>query len=253
VKITFLGTGTSQGVPLIGCNCRVCQSTDPYDRRLRSSLWIQTDTTSVIIDTGPDFRYQALRSKIDKVDAVLFTHGHKDHVAGLDDIRAYNYWQKGPIDIYANEGTLEILYREFQYVFSGHAYPGIPQLNTHQIDETPFQIGDLHITPIKVMHYKMEVFGYRINDFTYITDANFIDTLEIDKIVGSKIVVLNALRKEKHISHFTLEEAIATAELIQAPQTYLTHISHQLGIHKEVTWELQEGIALAYDGLIIDM
>lgn len=253
MKVTFLGTGTSQGVPFIGCSCLVCTSKDNYDKRLRSSIWVRSASTSIIIDTGPDFRQQALINQIDKVDAVLYTHGHKDHVAGLDDIRAFNYWQKGPIDIYGNGHTLETLHREFQYVFSGTPYPGIPQLNTHLIDDETFTIGDLTITPIKVLHYKMEVLGFRINDFTYITDANFIESSEIDKIIGSKVVVLNALRKEKHISHFTLEEAIAIAELIQAPQTYLTHISHQLGLHKEVTWELQEGIALAYDQLTLDI
>ncbi len=253
VKITFLGTGTSQGVPLIGCTCQVCVSTDPFDHRLRCALWIRTDTTSIIIDTGPDFRYQALRAKIDRVDAVLFTHGHKDHVAGLDDIRAFNYWQQSAIDIYANECTSEVLHREFQYVFNDDKYPGIPQLDLHIINETPLIIGDLEIIPIKVMHYKMEVYGYRIGKFTYITDANYIDPNELKKIFGTEILVLNALRREKHISHFTLEEAIQLSEQINAPQTYFTHISHQLGLHKEVTWELQEGISLAYDGLTIEV
>ncbi len=250
LKVTFLGTGTSQGVPVIACNCNICCSTNKKDNRLRSSILIESNTTSIIVDTGPDFRYQMLREQINKVDAVVFTHGHKDHVAGMDDIRAYNYFMQKPMQIYATEETQEVLKREFEYVFNNKSYPGIPQIELNTINaQDNFTIGDITITPIKVMHYKMEVLGFRINDFTYITDANYIDEQEIEKIKGSKALVLNALRKEKHISHFTLDEAIEMAQKVGADTTYFTHISHQLGLHDEISKALPESILLAYDGL----
>lgn len=251
LKVTFLGTGTSQGVPMIGCKCEVCTSIDPRDNRLRSAIWIRTENTSIVIDTGPDFRYQALRAGIDRIDAVVYTHGHKDHVAGLDDIRAYNYWQKSAIDIYATDPTWEVLKREFQYVFADFKYPGIPELNEHVITGNPFTIGDITLIPIRVLHYKMEVYGFRIGDFTYITDANYIDEDELSKIIGTKVLVLNALRRELHISHFTLEQAITIAQSVDAEQTYFTHMSHQLGLHTNINEELPSNISLAYDGLNI--
>lgn len=249
ITVTFLGTGTSQGVPFIGCPCPVCTSKDKKDQRLRSSIWIKSDTTSVIIDTGPDFRYQMLRAKVKEIDGVVYTHGHKDHVAGLDDIRAYNYWQQKGIDLYTDELTREVLTREFQYVFNGVQYPGIPVLELHTIGEHMFTIGDLAFQPIRVMHYKLPVLGFRIGNFTYITDANFIPVEEMNKIAGSNIVVLNALRHEPHISHFTLAEAIQQARETGAGEIYFTHISHQLGLHQEVTADLPPGMHLAYDGL----
>lgn len=249
MDITFLGTGTSQGVPMIGCDCEVCQSTDPKDNRLRSSVWVKNEKTSLVIDTGPDFRYQMLRAGVRELDALIFTHGHKDHTAGLDDVRAYNYWSKKDIDIYANLDTESVIRREFEYAFSGVQYPGLPQLTMHTLHGDDFTVGNLIIKTIKTLHYKLEVYGYRIGDFTYITDANFISPEEIEKIKGSKIVVLNALRKEKHISHFNLEEAIALAQEIGAEKTYFTHISHQLGKHAEVEKTLPNGIHLAYDQL----
>lgn len=249
MNITFLGTGTSQGVPMIGCGCEVCTSDNPKDNRLRSAVWLQNEDTSVVIDSGPDFRYQMLRAKVQTLDGIVFTHGHKDHVAGLDDVRAYNYWTQKDIDIFANPDTEEILRREFQYAFSNIQYPGLPQLNIHSLTGQDFSVGSMDFRTIKVLHYKLEVFGYRIGDFTYITDANYIAPEEMEKIRGSKILVLNALRHEKHISHFTLNEAIDIAREIGAEQTYFTHISHQLGLHEEINASLPQGMFLAYDGL----
>lgn len=249
ITITFLGTGTSSGVPMIGCNCEVCTSKNPKDNRLRSSILVQSATTTFVIDTTPDFRYQMLRTNTKKLDAVLFTHPHKDHVAGLDDIRAYNYFQEKPMDVYANALTQETLLNDFHYAFAEKKYPGLPRIELHTIDETPFIIGDIAITPIKVWHMKMMVLGFRMGNFTYITDANKIDEAEKDKIKGSKILVLNALRKEKHLSHFTLDEAVEIANELGAQQTYFTHISHQLGLHNTINAELPSHIQLAYDGL----
>lgn len=254
MKVTFLGTGTSQGVPLIGCTCPVCQSTDNKNKRLRTSVWVQSGKTSVVIDTGPDFRYQMLRAAVPRIDALVFTHGHKDHVAGLDDVRAYNYWQKESINLFVNEQTEEVLRREFQYVFNGVQYPGLPRLNINSIEEVmDFHVGELLFQPIKVMHYKLEVYGYRIGDFCYITDANYIAPEEMEKIKGCKVLVISALRKEKHISHFSLEEAIEIARISGAAETYLTHISHQMGLAEIVEAELPENIHLAYDELTIEI
>ncbi|TKB97930.1 MBL fold metallo-hydrolase [Pedobacter cryophilus] len=248
MKVTFLGTGTSQGVPVIACNCEVCTSVNQKDKRLRSSILIESANKTVVIDTGPDFRYQMLRANVQKLDAVVFTHQHKDHIAGLDDIRAFNYKQKAVMDIYATLAVQESLKREFYYVFSDFKYPGIPQIDMHEIHSEPFSVGDIELTPIEVMHFKMPVLGFRINDFTYITDAKTISESEIEKIKGSKTLVINALQKEKHISHFTLEEAIAFAQMINAETTYFTHISHKLGKHEDVAAYLPKGIQLAYDG-----
>ena len=249
LTITFLGTGTSSGVPMIGCDCEVCTSTDPNDNRLRSSVLIQSQQTSLVVDTTPDFRYQMLRINNRRLDAVVYTHPHKDHLAGLDDIRAYNYFTKKPMDIYANTLTEEALRRDYYYAFSDTRYPGVPELNLITIDEHPFFVGDIPVLPIEVWHYKMPVFGFRFGDFTYITDANRIEASEKEKIRGSKILVLNALRKENHLSHFTLDEAVALAQELAVPQVYFTHISHQLGLHQQINKELPSHIQLAYDGL----
>ena len=249
LTITFLGTGTSSGVPMIACGCVVCTSSDPKDNRLRSSILVQSATTSFVVDTTPDFRQQMLRINNRKLDAVLFTHPHKDHIAGLDDIRAYNYFQQKPMDVYANSLTTEALIREFAYAFSEKKYPGVPEINLVTIDESPFVIGDIPVTPIVAWHYKMPVFGFRFGNFTYITDANRIDENERQKITGSEVMVLNALRKEPHVSHFTLDEAIQVVGELKVPQAYFTHVSHQLGKHEDINDELPLHIRLAYDGL----
>lgn len=251
LHITFLGTGTSSGVPMIACNCEVCTSANPYDNRLRSSILVQSAQTTLVIDTTPDFRFQMLRESVKKLDSVLFTHPHKDHIAGLDDIRAYNFFQQQPINIFANEMTIKALHREFHYIFADFKYPGIPDVIINPIESNTFWVGDIPITPIKVYHLNMPVLGFRMGDFTYITDANKIEKGELEKIKGSKILVINALRKKPHISHFNLEEACELIKNINIPTGYLTHISHQMGLHEEVSKELPEGIHLAYDGLKI--
>ena len=253
IKITFLGTGTSSGVPMIGCDCAVCTSGDPKDNRLRSSILVNTPGFTFVIDTTPDFRYQMLRTKTKTLNAVVFTHAHKDHIAGLDDVRAFNYLMKKPMNVYASARTNEALKKDFYYAFGENKYPGVPELILHTIDETPFAIGNTLMEPILVWHHKMEVYGFRFNDFTYITDANKIDEDQKKKIIGSKVLVLNALRREPHISHFTLSEAIALAEELNIPEVYFTHISHQLGLHKDVEAELPPHIHLAYDGLEINI
>lgn len=254
VRVTFLGTGTSQGIPLIACKCIVCTSDDPLNKRLRSSVKIEADGKVIVIDSGPDFRQQMLRSGTERLDALIFTHEHKDHIAGMDDIRAFNYIHKQAIEVYASEQVQHALRREFHYIFTDFKYPGIPEINLHTIsNDNVFKVGSLSVTPVEVMHYKLPVLGFRVGDFTYITDANYITEVEKMKIRGSKVLVLNALRKEKHISHYTLDEAIALVKELEIPEAYFTHISHQLGLHHLVESGLPEGIHLAYDGLEIDV
>ena len=253
LTITFLGTGTSSGVPMIACDCEVCRSADKKDNRLRSSIMVQSATTTIIVDTTPDFRFQMLREGVKKIDAVLFTHPHKDHVAGLDDIKAFNYFQQKAIDVYANKLTQTALKSEFHYIFASHKYPGVPDVVLHDIPEMEFTIGDIPVIPIKTWHLHMPVIGFRFGDFTYITDANRIDEKEKRKIKGSKILVLNALRAKKHISHFTLQEAIDIATELKIPQAYFTHISHQLGLHDTVSKTLPATCSLAYDGLQLNV
>lgn len=234
---------------MIACGCNVCISTDTKDKRLRSSILVQSPATTIVIDTTPDFRYQMLRAKVKKLDAVLFTHPHKDHIAGLDDIRAFNYLQQQPMQVFANQMTIDGLMREFAYAFADKKYPGVPELELNSITEEPFYIGDIPVIPILVWHLKMPVYGFRFGEFTYITDANRIDDAQKQKITGSRAVVLNALRKEPHISHFSLSEAIHLADELNIPQAYFTHISHQLGRHADIENELPRGRHLAYDGL----
>lgn len=252
IKITFLGTGTSSGVPMIACDCEVCTSTNTKDNRLRSSIMVQTKETTIVVDTTPDFRYQMLRLGVKKVDAIIFTHPHKDHIAGLDDVRAFNFFTKKPMEVYANYLTEEALRRDYYYAFSDTKYPGVPEINLHTITQETFSINDLFIQPILVWHLKMPVFGFRFGSFTYITDANKIEAEEKEKIKGSKAIVLNALRKEAHISHFTLQEAVNLVQELKIPEAYFTHISHQLGLHTEIETELPPGIHLGYDGLVLE-
>ncbi|HMN33548.1 MAG: MBL fold metallo-hydrolase [Chitinophagaceae bacterium] len=254
MKITFLGTGTSQGVPVIACHCAICKSPNPKDKRLRTSILIQTDKTTIAIDSGPDFRQQMLRSQVEKLDAIIYTHGHKDHVAGLDDVRAYNHLQNNAMNIYADLQTQNNIKKEFSYIFENQHYPGVPKVNIHTIKPNmKFQINEIEFETIDVLHYKLPVLGFRFNDFTYITDANYISEKELQKISHSKYLVLNALRHEPHISHFSLSEAIEIANKVQAKQTYFTHISHQLGLHDEVEKNLPKNMKLAYDLLSLEI
>jgi phosphoribosyl 1,2-cyclic phosphate phosphodiesterase len=234
---------------MIGCGCEVCSSTDPHDKRLRSSVLVESAQTKLVVDTTPDFRYQMLRTQTKQLDGVVFTHPHKDHIAGLDDIRAFNFFSKKAMNIYANTMTGDAIKREFHYAFGESKYPGVPELNMITIDTAPFIVGDIKVQPIQVMHHKMPVLGFRFGDFTYITDANHIDTPEKEKIKGSKVLVLNALRKENHVSHFTLSDAVALANELAVPEVYFTHISHQLGKHEDINRELPAHIRLSHDGL----
>lgn len=251
--ITFLGTGTSQGVPLIACPCAVCTSADARDARLRSSVMITYDHKNYVIDTGPDFRQQMLRENVKSIEAIVFTHEHKDHIAGLDDVRAYNFINNWRAQVYCTEQVSEALKREFSYAFSDKKYPGVPEIDLNIIDDRPFTISHVEFIPIQVYHLRLPVFGFRIGNFAYITDANVIPEDEFEKLKGLDVLVLNALRREKHPSHFTLEEAIAIAGRIGAKQTWFTHISHQLGKHEEVEAELPDNIFIAYDGLKLEV
>jgi phosphoribosyl 1,2-cyclic phosphate phosphodiesterase len=251
--VTFLGTGTSQGVPVIACECEVCRSLDFRDKRLRVSVHLQIGDKSLVIDSGPDFRQQVLRERIRTLDALLFTHEHKDHTAGMDDIRAFNFFQGKAMPVYGRPTVLEQLKREFAYVFSGPQYPGIPQVQLQPIHNEPFVVEGIEVIPVEVMHYRLPVYGFRIGDFSYITDANAIAEGELEKIKGSRVIVLNALRREPHISHFTLDQAVELLRELQPEKGFLTHISHQMGRHAEVDQLLPPNVHLAFDGLKIEL
>ena len=253
MKITFLGTGTSQGVPIICCECAVCRSQNSKDKRLRSSILIESDNAKVVIDSGPDFRQQMLRIGIKTLDAVVFTHEHKDHIAGLDEVKAFNYFNKMRMPVYASPRVLEALKREFAYIFAEDKYPGIPEIDVFTVTDETIKIKDIELLPIDVIHYRLPVKAYRIKDFTYITDANYISEEEKEKIKGSKIIVVNALRREEHVSHFTFQQAIDLMQELKPEKAYFTHISHQLGLHDEVSKELPSFIELASDGLEIEI
>jgi phosphoribosyl 1,2-cyclic phosphate phosphodiesterase len=251
--VTFLGTGTSQGVPVIACDCEVCRSLDFRDKRLRVSVHLQIGSKSLIIDSGPDFRQQVLRERIKTLDALLFTHEHKDHTAGMDDIRAFNFRQGKAMPLFARPTVIEQLKQEFAYIFTEHHYPGIPRVELNPISNNAFYFEDIKVIPVEVLHYRLPVYGFRIGDFTYITDANFIAEEELEKVRGSRVIVLNALRQESHISHFTLQQALDLIARLQPEQAYLTHISHQMGRHAEVDKLLPSNVHIAYDGLKIEL
>ncbi len=252
MELIFLGTGTSQGVPVIACNCNICCSKNPKDQRLRTSVLIRDEHQTIVIDSGPDFRQQLLREEVQSLDAVLFTHEHKDHIAGLDDIRAFNYRYDKAMNVYCTDAVETALRREFNYVFENQHYPGVPKINLHSITKEPFKIGSWNIIPLPVMHLNLPVLGFRIGHLSYVTDANFMSSETKDKIRGSQILILNALRNEKHPSHFTLDEAIDLANELEVPEVYFTHISHQLGLHDDVQSKLPPHMHLAYDGLTLN-
>lgn len=253
VKLTFLGTGTSQGVPVVACQCPVCQSTDPKDKRLRSSAMIEADGQCLVIDAGPDFRQQMLRQNVRHLNGILLTHEHVDHIFGLDDIRAFNWVQKQPTDIYAEERVQVAIRRIFDYVFATYRYPGIPQMHLHLIENKPFHIGNLEIIPIRGFHYKLPVFGFRFGNMAYVTDVNRLDAEEKEKLRGLDVLVINALRKEDHISHYSLPQALELIAEIKPGKAYLTHLSHQMGFHTQIQNELPENVFLAYDGLTLEI
>ena len=251
MKLTFLGTGTSQGVPVVACQCAVCLSDNPKDKRLRASVMIEDEDLRLVIDAGPDFRQQMLMHQVRHLNGILLTHEHTDHIFGLDDIRAFNWVQGQPTDIYAEERVQIAIRRIFDYVFAPYTYPGIPQMHLHLIENKPFRIGELEILPIRGFHYKLPVFGFRFRKIAYVTDVNRLEEAEINKLRGLDVLVLNALRKEDHISHYNLSQAIEIISEVKPAKAYLTHMSHQMGFHDEVQKELPENVFLAYDGLMV--
>ena len=253
MKITFLGTGTSQGVPVIGCRCEVCQSLDFRNKRLRTSIHVEISGQSFVVDTGPDFRQQMLRENVDHLDAVLFTHAHRDHTAGLDDVRAYNFMQNSDMPVYGRQEVLDQLKMEFAYAFAKDAYPGLPRITLNQIDERPFEVNGVPVTPLPVLHLRLPVLGFRFGNFSYITDANIIPEETMDRLKGTEVLVLNALQIESHVSHFNLSEALEMIDRIKPAKAYLIHISHKLGLHGAVEKKLPKYVSLAYDGLQIEL
>ena len=251
--ITLLGTGTSSGIPLIGCRCDVCRSLDYRDKRLRVSVYVETQGKCFVIDTGPDFRQQMLREDITQLDAVIFTHQHKHHTAGLDDVRAFNFLQNKDMPVYGRLQVLEQLKREFEYVFADYRYPGIPRLQLHEITNTPFDVLGVMFTPIDVLHHRLPVFGFRIGNFAYLTDVNHIAEAELAKLQNLDVLILGALQRETHISHFNLQQAIDVVSILKPKVTYFTHLSHKMGRHAEVEKELPAHIRLGFDGLKIKL
>ena len=255
MKVTLLGTGTSQGVPVIGCKCDVCLSDDPKDKRLRSSIFIEVNGVNVVIDTGPDFRAQMLNARVDKLDAIVYTHEHKDHVAGMDDVRAFNQMEGIAMDIWANKAVETALMRDFHYAFGESMTGGVPQVNINRLgkteEESGFIVGGVDWILLPVMHANMEVYGFRVGDFAYITDVNFIPEDTFKKLVGVKILVISALRKKQHPSHFNLNEVLKVIERVNPEASYLTHLSHCIGKHEDLVSELPDGVFVGFDGLII--
>jgi phosphoribosyl 1,2-cyclic phosphate phosphodiesterase len=253
VKVTFLGTGTSQGVPLIACECVVCQSNDERDKRLRTSALISQSGVNILIDAGPDFRQQMLSAKVKTLDAILFTHEHRDHIAGLDDVRAFNFLMQRPMNVWAEERVQESLKCHFSYAFEEEKYPGAPEIVLNSIDGQPFDVQGLRVIPIRAFHYKLPIFGFRIGDFCYLTDVNFLPEEEKEKLVGCKYIAIGALRQQKHISHYSLPEALKLISELSPRKAFITHISHQMGLYERVQRTLPDNVMLAYDGLVIDI
>jgi len=254
VRLTFLGTGTSQGVPVIACHCNVCRSSDERDTRLRTSALLTTDNNSnILFDIGPDFRQQMLHHSVEHLDAILITHAHRDHVGGLDDIRSFNYVQHSKMNVYLNNEARTALLRDYRYIFENHQFPGLPEADLHEVGAEPFLAAGETVMPIRAMHKDLPILGYRIRNFAYITDANYIAPSEMEKLKGVEILVINALRKAKHFSHYSLPEALEVIGQIQPKQSYITHISHEMGLHSEVEKELPDGVHQAYDNLQIDI
>jgi phosphoribosyl 1,2-cyclic phosphate phosphodiesterase len=253
IQLTFLGTGTSQGVPVIACNCAVCSSTDAHDKRLRSSALIEVDGKVLLIDAGPDFRQQLLRAEVKRLDAVLLTHEHRDHTAGLDDVRAFNHITRRPVDIYGEARALEAIKKEYNYVFAEHKYPGSPEMALHIIDEQPFEVAGIPIVPVRVWHYRMPILGFKIGSLAYITDAKTIDDAEREKLKDLDVLVVNAVKHGSHISHFTLEEALTFIDEMKPRNAYITHLSHRLEKHAELQPQLPPNVFLAYDGLTVNV
>ena len=252
MRLTFLGTGTSQGVPVIACRCRVCRSGDSRDRRLRTSALLEVEGRNILFDIGPDFRQQMLREDVGRLDAILITHAHRDHVGGLDDIRSFNYVQHSKMDVYLNAEARFAIERDYHYIFEPHQYPGLPEADLHTV-EAPFTAAGVEVVPVKAMHKDLPVLGYRIGAMAYITDANYMAPAEIAKLKGVKVLVINALRREKHFSHYSLPEAFAVIEEVAPERAYLTHMSHEMGLHEEVSATLPPHVALAYDGLKVEI
>lgn len=250
---TILGSGTSQGVPVIACECHVCMSEDPKDNRSRAAVMIHINNENHVIDAGPDFRNQMLREKVKTLKSIVFTHEHKDHISGLDDVRAFNFKEKRNMNVYATEDVQVALHREYHYIFAAKTYPGVPRVNLNTIENKAFEIAEgIKLLPIEVMHYKLPVLGFRIGDLTYITDAKTISDKEREKIKGSKILIINALRKEPHMSHFNLEEALAFIKEMKPEKAYLTHISHLFDSHEDIESALPPSVFAAYDGLKLE-
>lgn len=253
MKLTFLGTGTSQGVPVIACRCHVCRSVDERDRRLRTSALLTTDDGKhILFDIGPDFRQQMLRQKVESLDAIMVTHAHRDHVAGLDDVRSFNYVQHKNMDVYLNAIAKHALMRDYGYIFEHHEYPGLPEADLHEVD-APFVAAGVTVVPVKAMHKDLPILAFRVGEMAYITDANYIAPEELEKLKGVKVMVINALRRQKHFSHFSLPEALEVIDKVQPEQAYLTHISHEMGLHSEVEKTLLQGVFLAYDNLEVEI